>query len=144
MAKVKSVAVSTSNLEEIAVGPVSDGVLTLISKLKPASDTKFNKHAAYGTSHRRANIYHAERNMGWVDYDVALPSSDLPIVVVPVVQDKDWSFSHFPKIYGIALVYHGTHFGCVGAFVSCSYSKADKEEDYAWLHEGDHHQFEVK
>jgi len=143
LAEVKSVTVLTSDFED-ATGPVSDGIVTLIGKLKQASDINFSEHHDYGTSHRRANIYHAERKMGWVDYDIAPPSNDLPTFVVPVVEDADWSFSHFPSIHGIAMVCHGTHFERVGAFLSCSYSKADGEEDYDWFHEGDYHEFEIR
>ena len=146
LVEVKSVTASTSDCDEDATGPVSDGVLTIIGRLKQVSDIKFNRgdNERVGASYRRADVYHAERKMGWVNYDIYPPSSDLPTFIVPIVEDKDWSFSHYPRIHGIAMVYRETFFERVGAFYSRSHSKTDGKQDYEWFHEGDYSEFDIR
>ena len=145
LAEVKSVAVSTSEFDHDATGPVSAGVLTMIGKLKQVSVIKFNRgdDSNVGISHRQADVYHEERKLGWVDYDVDPTLSDLPTFILPVSQDTDWSFSHYPSIRGIAMLYRETHFERLGFFLSCSHSKPDDVAEYEWFHEGDSYEFRI-
>jgi hypothetical protein len=118
LAEVKSVTVSASPFDTNDTGAVSAGVLMMVGRLKQASHINLSKHESYATSHRRANLYHGERKMGWVDYDIENLAEHLPTFVVPVVEDMGWSLSYFPCMRGIAIVYHGTHFERVGLWTS--------------------------
>ncbi len=144
LVQVKSVTASASDVDADPSGIVDHGVLTVVGRMRLVSDVKIAVHERAGTSHRRADVYHGEREMGWVDYDVALPSNDLPTFITPVLQDTDWSFSHYPRIWGIAIVHREAYFERVGAFQSRSRSKAEAKEDYEWLLQGEACKFEIR
>jgi hypothetical protein len=134
---LEALATSTSNSQQDAAG-VDLGALVLRGKLKKVSALRVE----YATRTRRAHVYSGEILLGWIDYDV-LPSryAQNDTYILPILEDMDWSISHYPAIHGIALVSkhdHLLHFERVGLFICAMLSKRDELADYyLWFHEGE-------
>jgi hypothetical protein len=129
--KLENPSARTSNTA-LGLGNLDTRALVLKGKLKRVSAVR----AEHDTITRAAQIYVGERELGRIEYDVLL-SSLAKTYILPILEDTDWSSSHYPAIRGLALVWKGDHYERVGLFSCTLLSRRDKLADYEWFHEGE-------